>query len=159
MNIAVEESIYIILLGSWQQKLVVGNFVRSGLLYLVEFFEIFESHGQKITENMWNPSICCWLFSSAFSLSPVPGPERNIGGLQGTGTSSVLRTSRAQRAAGRQMHQNVAAEAFPTAARPSLPRLARDRIQLGRTGGRPRGPADEQHHSENNWYAKTAWAP
>lgn len=94
-----------------------------------------------------------FFFLTAFSLSPVPGPEHDIGGLQGTGASSVLRTSRAQRAAGRQMHQNVSAEAFPTTAGPLPPRLARDRIQLGRTGGRPRGSADEQHHKEDNRYA------
>jgi len=50
------------------------------------------------------------MFFSVISISRVHGPERDIGRLQGTSTATVLRASSAQRAAGRQMHQNVTTE-------------------------------------------------
>lgn len=64
----------------------------------------------------------------------------------------MLRASGAQRAAGREMHQNVAAQAVQTAAGPETARPARHRIQSGRTGGRARRAAHEQHYPEDNRY-------
>lgn len=87
-----------------------------------------------------------------FSLSPVPRPERDIGRLQGTGATAMLRASCAQRAACRQVHQNVITAAIQTADGSIPARPARDRVQLGRTGSRSRWTADERHHPKDNRY-------
>jgi len=88
------------------------------------------------------------------SIPRIPKPERDIGGLQGTSATAVLRASGAQRATGGQMHQDVAVEAVQIATRPIPARLARGRIQLGRSSSRPRRAADEQHDPADNRYVR-----
>lgn len=84
------------------------------------------------------------------SILAVHGPERDIGGLQGTSASAMLLSSGAQRAVSGQVHQDAIAAAVPAATRPVPPAPTRGRLQPGCTSGRPRRAADERDHRENN---------
>lgn len=86
------------------------------------------------------------------SLPQVQGPERHIGGLQEPGAVAVLRASGAQRAAGGQMHRVPSKSSVRSAEGHQVKTIARHRVQLGRSSGRPRGTADEHDHQEDNRY-------